>query len=150
MKKLLVEEMGRFEADHQPALLRRTGELFGRLTEGRYTAVRHRVGSNELAAVDSSERALSPEQLSTGARQQLYVALRLAYIDHYARQSEPLPIILDDVLVNFDDPRALAALETLNEFSEAHQVLFLTCHEHLVEMARQVQSDLTLFEIAAI
>ena len=148
-EKLLVEEMGRFEADHQPALLQRAGELFSRLTKGSYTAVRHRLGSNDLVALDSSEKALSPEQLSTGTRQQLYLALRLAYIDHYARQSEPLPIILDDVLVNFDDARALAALEALNEFGEAHQVLFLTCHEHLVEMARQVKSDLASLEIAA-
>jgi uncharacterized protein YhaN len=147
-QRLLEEEMGRFEAAHQPELLQRTGELFGRLTGGRYPTVLRRLGTNELAAVDADDTMLSPEQMSTGTRQQLYLALRLAYIDHYARQSEPLPIVLDDVLVNFDDARALAALQTLDEFSKEHQILFLTCHEHLVEMARQVQPDLVPMEIS--
>lgn len=144
---LLAEEMGRFEADHQPALLQRAGAFFERLTGGRYVAVRRRLGSDELAAVDGAETMLAPDKLSTGTRQQLYLALRLAYIDHYARQSEPLPVVLDDVLVNFDAPRATAALETLGAFSGEHQVLFLTCHEHLVELAQRVRPGLRLLQI---
>ena len=79
--------------------------------------------------------------LSTGAREQLYLAIRLAYIMHYCRDAEPLPIVMDDVLVNSDDERALQSLSVLLELSEQVQILFLTCHQHVVDLVRQLRPD---------
>jgi hypothetical protein len=56
-----------------------------------------------------------------------------------------MPLVLDDLLVNFDDRRARAALEVLGEFSHKTQVLFFTHHEHLIDLARQALTPDTLF-----
>ena len=89
---------------------------------------------------DGAER--TPEQLSTGTRELLYLAIRLGYVLHYCRQTEPLPIVMDDVLVNFDDARARSTLEALREVSQQVQILFFTCHPHFVSLAQEVFSGL--------
>jgi uncharacterized protein YhaN len=81
---------------------------------------------------------VTPAAMSTGTREQLYLAVRLAYVRHYCDAAEPLPLVLDDVLVNFDAARARATLRVLADFAATSQVLILTCHEHLTAMAREV------------
>ena len=59
--------------------------------------------------------------------------MRFAFIDEYVEHAEPVPVLMDDVLVNFDDGRSQAASEAIAEFSRKHQVLLLTCHEQTVD-----------------
>ena len=67
--------------------------------------------------------------MSRGVREQLFLSLRLALAAYYARRGAPLPLILDDVLVNFDMERAKAAGQVLRDFAAAgHQMLIFTCH----------------------
>jgi uncharacterized protein YhaN len=73
--------------------------------------------------------------MSTGTRDQLYLALRLATLDHYVESSEPLPFIVDDILIQFDDDRSRATLEALADFSAKTQVILFTHHERVVEEA---------------
>jgi uncharacterized protein YhaN len=80
-----------------------------------------------------------PAQLSGGTREQLYLAIRLAYARHYCRENEPLPLVMDDVLVNFDDERSDAALHVLIELGQDIQIIFLTCHEDTI---RRIHSRL--------
>ena len=54
------------------------------------------------------------------------------------QQVEPLPFIADDLFVNYDDARAKAGLEALATLSEKTQVIFLTHHEHLCDVVREV------------
>ena len=84
--------------------------------------------------------------MSDGTQDQLYLALRLASIERYLEAKEPLPLILDDVLINFDDRRA-AALRTLAELGRKTQVIMFTHHLRLVELAQQelAQDDLALY-----
>jgi uncharacterized protein YhaN len=49
-----------------------------------------------------------------------------------------MPLVLDDVLIHFDDDRARAALDVLGEVARTTQVLFFTHHARLVELARAV------------
>ena len=49
-----------------------------------------------------------------------------------------LPLIADDLFINFDDVRTAAGLQVLGELSRQRQVLFLTHHAHLVPLAQQV------------
>ena len=74
--------------------------------------------------------------MSDGTRDQLHLALRLAAIERHLDKGEPLPLLLDDVLVHVDDDRARAALEILCELSAKTQVLFFTHHSRLVELAQ--------------
>ena len=65
------------------------------------------------------------------------IALRLAYVLDYCDRNEPLPLVMDDVLVNFDEDRAATTLQALRDVARTTQVLFLTCHRHLMHLARQ-------------
>jgi uncharacterized protein YhaN len=73
--------------------------------------------------------------LSDGTADQLFLALRLAGIENnLAKLEEPLPVILDDILINFDDARALSTLRCLAEFSSKTQVILFTHHQHLLKL----------------
>jgi len=80
---------------------------------------------------------LGVEGLSEGTRDQLYLALRLASLERHVGANEPLPLIVDDLLVNFDDRRAAATLRLLGELSKRTQVLFFTHHSRLRDLARK-------------
>jgi hypothetical protein len=92
-----------------------------------------------FAAVDRQGRRFPAPSLSRGTRGQMYLALRLALAADYARRAEPLPVILDDVLVTFDDRRQEAALAALADFArQGPQVLLLTCHRRPREVAEEL------------
>ncbi|WP_165250874.1 AAA family ATPase [Paludisphaera soli] len=136
---LLKQAIARFEQDARPEMLRETSRIFGTMTGGRYVAV-ERPDDDEaplqVRRVDGE--VLEPHQLSAGSREQLYLAIRLAYVLHYCGRAESLPIVMDDVLANFDDDRSRRTLRALGEVSRKVQVLFLTCHPHVVELGREV------------
>ncbi len=82
---------------------------------------------------------LRTSALSSGTRDQLYLALRLAGLRHQLdRVAEPLPLILDDLLVNFDDRRSQAALEVLADLGSQTQVLMFTHEQSLADLAETV------------
>ncbi|HJT32219.1 MAG TPA: hypothetical protein VJ783_09260, partial [Pirellulales bacterium] len=58
----------------------------------------------------------------------------------YSRRGIELPLVLDDVLVNFDAKRGKAAALALRDFASAgHQVLVFTCHEHLCKVFKSLK-----------
>jgi uncharacterized protein YhaN len=101
--------------------------------------------SGETGAAALS-REVDVEGLSDGTRDQLYLALRLASLEHHARRGEPMPLVLDDILIHFDDDRARAALGALGEMAGCTQILFFTHHARLLELAREAVPAGTLRE----
>jgi uncharacterized protein YhaN len=135
---LLRAGIERFRRQQQGPLLSRAGQIFSRLTEGRYD----RLGVDEeedskivVTACRPDGTECQADRLSEGTLDQLYLALRLAAIEGDARATEPLPFIADDLLVNFDDRRAKAAIRVLADFSQVTQVILFTHHSHIAEMA---------------
>ncbi|HUG67684.1 MAG TPA: hypothetical protein VMM76_08025, partial [Pirellulaceae bacterium] len=136
---LMKHSIKKFEREHQPAMLAEVERLLQRMTLGRYAGIERKLDEHgTLLVVDEVGKRKEPHQLSTGTREQLFLAIRLAYIHHYCQDAEPLPIVMDDVLVNFDAERAKQTLRVLAEFSERVQIIFLTCHQHMVEAVREV------------
>jgi uncharacterized protein YhaN len=124
-----------YQQTRQPEALQLASQLLCRLTGERYTRVWTPLGEQSLRVDDAAQRALPPEMLSSGAREQLFLALRLALARWYARRRRALPLVLDDVLVNFDAERVRAAAAVLREFAaEGQQILVFTCHEHIAEL----------------
>ena len=74
-------------------------------------------------------------EMSDGTRDQLFLAFRLASVEHYSQNAEPLPLVADDVLVHFDDDRGRATLELLAELGSTTQVLLFTHHESVLAAA---------------
>lgn len=107
-------------------------------------------GGNSLVAVrdmsDPDSHEFKLNDLSEGTRDQLFLALKLAMIRNRLNERRkqgqaPLPVILDDILVQFDDERSTAAFRLLGELAEITQVIFLTHHQHLEEVARNAFGD---------
>ncbi len=137
--ELLEAEVERYRQRHQDPILIKANRHFPVLTLGRYAELR--VGYDQrdepvLRCVRADGAEVGVEALSDGTRDQLYLALRLATLERFAESAEPLPLVLDDVLIHFDDQRAAAALEVLGEIAKSTQILFFTHHERLLELAR--------------
>lgn len=131
-----IDEMRtKFERSCQPRTLAMASRLFNRMTRGRFSNIWTPLDRRELRIEDDRQANYTVEQLSCGTREQLFLAVRLALVEDLARQGIALPMVLDDVFVNFDEQRAEAAADVLLEFAnQGHQVLFFTCHKHLADI----------------
>jgi uncharacterized protein YhaN len=129
-----------YEQQRQPETLQEASGYLDRLTQGRYHRVWTPLGEHALRVDDAEGHSLPVEVLSRGTREQLFLSLRLALASSYARRGAPLPLILDDVLVNFDAERAKAAAAVLRDFAAAgHQLLIFTCHEHIMKLFKTLR-----------
>ena len=137
---LLRAGVERFRKEQQGPMLRAAGAHFAHLTGGRYRRLivdEDPAGKAVLMAIRDSDVECPVEALSEGTRDQLFLALRVAAIGAHAEQSEPLPFIADDLLVNFDDTRAAAALGLLAELGRTTQVILFTHHDHIAALAER-------------
>ena len=133
-----------YEQQRQPESLQEASGYLDRLTQGRYHRVWTPLGEHALRVDDAGGHSLPVEVLSRGTREQLFLSLRLALANSYARRGAPLPLILDDVLVNFDAERAKAAAAVLRDFAAAgHQLLIFTCHEHILKLFKMLRVPVT-------
>ncbi|MGO9912304.1 MAG: ATP-binding protein, partial [Acidimicrobiales bacterium] len=137
--RLLVHRtLRRYETERQPAVLGAAAEHFARVTDGRYQRLvvdSAPDGSNPtVQVVTENGSQMDATALSRGTIERLYLCLRLGLAESFADRYLPLPIVLDDVLVNFDPERARSVVDELILTADRHQVLFLTCHPHLAEL----------------
>jgi len=131
-----------YEQHRQPETLIDASGYLEKLTDGRYVRVWTPLGEEVLFVEDGSGQSLAVDALSRGTREQLFLSLRLALVKMYAQRGIHLPLVLDDVLVNFDAQRAKAAVRVLRDFSKAgNQVLVFTCHEHVWKMFKAMKVD---------
>ena len=144
-----VAVLGRAVLDHAvqsyrnrnaSGLIERAGEYFCTLTGGSFAGL----DLDDATLVCVRPEGIRPRTLpagrlrglSEGSYDQLFLALRLAFLQDQVARNGPLPIILDDILLAFDDRRATAALECLVRMSAQTQVLLFTHHRHLGDLAK--------------
>lgn len=135
---ILRFEIDRYRERNQSPLLKRAGEIFSQLTLNSFSAIKTVYNESDkpvLACLRPSGEMIGINGLSEGTCDQLYLSLRLASLENYLKENEPLPFIVDDILINFDDRRAKAALKVLTELTEKTQVIFFTHHKHLIDIA---------------
>lgn len=130
--RILEDIRKAYERERQPLALAETSDYFRRLSSGRYQRVWTPLGEDTLKIDDTDSNILDVSWLSRGTREQLFISLRLALSASFARHGSDLPLILDDVMVNFDTQRAKAAAKVLEEFADSgKQIILFTCHEHI-------------------
>lgn len=148
---VLSEAIERHRAKNQGSVLGRAGDLFATLTGGSFAGLRADVDDkNQPILRGIRADGVTPidvASMSEGTADQLYLALRLASLEVYLDdpRHDPMPLVLDDILVNFDNARSLAALQALARLSDRTQVLFFTHHDHLVDLARAAIDPARLF-----
>ena len=140
-RRLLQGAIETYRQQNESSIVGRAENFFRRLTLNHYVHLMVEYDHNDpyLEAEDASGHRRRATQMSDGTRDQLYLALRLAFISQHLEQGEPLPLILDDILVNFDDERTQATLEVLNELAERTQILYFTHHQLVVDLAERLR-----------
>ncbi len=137
-RTLLKAGIERLRQGQQGPMLQAATRHFALLTGGRYARLVTEEaddGTPVLRALRDDGTACPMEQLSEGARDQLYLALRVAALELQAAEVEPLPFIADDLLASFDEARAAAALRLLAGLGRTVQVILFTHHAHVAELA---------------
>jgi uncharacterized protein YhaN len=143
---MLEQALVQLENTSGSEVLRRISELFQALTTGAYTRIVAEPDADGTARLtllqrDHPNERQSVRDLSEGTRDQLFLALRLASIEQHVIKAPPLPFIGDDILQTFDDGRALATLRVLGEVSRKVQVILLTHHRHLLDLAKALPPE---------
>jgi uncharacterized protein YhaN len=124
-----------YETERQPETLREASGFLNQLTEGKYVRIWTPLGKNQLRVDNRSGQSLPLEVLSRGTREAVFISLRLSLAAAYSRRGVVVPLVLDDVLVNFDTIRAESAARVLRDFASlGHQVIMFTCHEHIMKI----------------
>ncbi len=139
-RQMLLQAKQRFEKERQPQVIRMASEIFAQITQEKWKGLTASLEDGSLQVISPFGEPLAPTLLSRGTQEQLYLALRLAYIRNHAAHARALPVIMDDVLVNFDPERAERtgeALVNLSQSGKKHQVLFFTCHPFMADMLQK-------------
>ncbi len=131
--RLLTQEKARYEKEKQPEVIKYASRYFKKMSDDRYQRIRVSLEEKDVTVYDQAEVAKNIDQLSRGTKEQLLISLRLGFIEEYEKQAEALPLVVDEVLVNFDPQRAQKAAEILTEFAEQRQILMFTCHPETKE-----------------
>jgi uncharacterized protein YhaN len=143
--RILRNEIERYRQQHQGPLLERASEHFAVLTLGSFAGLRADFNEKDepvLVGVRPNDDRVYVEGMSSGTRDQLYLALRLASLEKYMESAEPMPFIVDDILVHFDDDRSRATLGVLAELARKTQIILFTHHRRLVEQAQSLGAAL--------
>ena len=151
---VLKSEIERFRSKNQTPVLAITSRYFSELTLGSFAGLltdENDQGEPVLVGTRPNGARVLVERMSSGTRDQLYLALRLASLEWRLASHEPMPFILDDILVNADDARSRAALKILGELAAKTQVILFTHHRRIVDEALQLAtvSGLQVHELGA-
>jgi uncharacterized protein YhaN len=146
-KTLLDETRKAYENDRQPDVLRHASRFFRTMSEDRYARVVAPLDGSDIQVERRDGVRLAPQWLSRGTAEQLYLAIRFALLRDYAGHADPLPVIFDDVFVNFDPQRTRNTFQAVNELTESHQVLLFTCHPHVVALAQETAPTASFFSL---
>ena len=140
-QEVLKKAIEVYEKESQPAVIVEAQSFFSSITDGRYKRIYSPVSSSDIFVEDSDGRQKETFQLSKGTAEQLYLALRFGFIKELGKHSERLPIIFDDILVNFDPTRSMNAGNTIKQLATTNQILYFTCHPATVETLKEIAPD---------
>ncbi len=146
VRQLLEQSIAAWEDKSQPEVYKKAGELMALMTGGTWVEVRMGV-QDQIEVIDAFGQARNPQFLSLGTCQQLYLALRIALLMTAENVGRCIPILADDILVNFDTRRRVGAVSALQELSRVRQVIVFTCHEEVVQLMKENCDELNVVEL---
>ena len=146
-QEVLKKAIEVYEKESQPAVIVEAQSFFSSITDGRYKRIYSPVSSSDIFVEDSDGRQKETFQLSKGTAEQLYLALRFGFIKELGKHSESLPIIFDDILVNFDPTRSMNAGNTIKQLATTNQILYFTCHPVTVETLKEIAPDVKVIDL---
>lgn len=142
----LEQAISQWERKSQPEVYRSASRLLALMTGDTWQQVRMNA-QGDIEVIDALKTVRAPYLLSLGTRQQLYLSLRIALLLTAENVGRGLPILCDDILVNFDDTRRKQAAQALVELARKRQVIFFTCHSDVASLMCTVDSSSNLLEL---
>jgi uncharacterized protein YhaN len=146
-RTLLDETRKIYENERQPDVLRHASRFFRTMSQDRYSRVVAPLDGTDIQVERRDGVRLMPQLLSRGTAEQLYLSIRFALLRDYASHTDPLPVVFDDVFVNFDPQRTRDTFRAVSELTETHQVLLFTCHPHVVALALEMVPTARFFAL---
>lgn len=130
-----------YRQNNEGPVLRLASKYFNRLTDGEYECLQIEFDDKDQPKLvgirPNAKSAVVANLMSDGTADALYLSLRLASLEVHLDTHNPIPLIVDDCLVQFDDDRAAAALGILSSMSNRTQVVLFTHHQHLLDLAAE-------------
>ena len=137
-----------YRDEHRSSMMKRASEAFRTISRGAYSRLDTQLtDKGEVLLGIGAGGAKVASEMSKGARFQLYLALRVAGYFEFVGQHGPVPFVADDILETFDDFRAEEAFRLFTEMAGVGQVIYLSHHRHLCEIARTVCPNVTIHEL---
>jgi uncharacterized protein YhaN len=130
-----------YRQQHRSSMMARASDAFEMISRRAYRGLvsqPKRDGGEELIALSADGSSKLAKCLSKGTRFQLYLALRVAGYHEFAATRDTVPFIADDIMETFDDFRAEEALRVFADMASSGQVIYLTHHRHLCEIAGRI------------
>lgn len=144
-QKIMDHAIASWEQEKQPEVYLLASRLFSTMTGGAWLRVNY--DGNEVFVANASKQTLTPEKLSCGTRQQLYLALRVALLLLARNVGTCLPVLADDILVNFDEDRRVGAAQAMMALAEERQVILFTCHRTTRNLFKALAPSTNIVEL---
>ena len=147
--KAAERALSAYRDEHRSSMMKRASKAFRTISRGAYSRLDAQLTDKGevLMGIGASGGAKIASEMSKGARFQLYLALRVAGYFEFVNQHGPVPFVADDILETFDDFRAEEAFRLFTEMAGVGQVIYLSHHRHLCEIAREVCPNVTIHEL---
>lgn len=151
-KEILERAKKQYEDNSQPQIVQIASSFFNKITDNVWQGIKVNLDDRSVNVLDENGRLLPAELLSQGAKEQLYLSLRLAHIKNRSLTKRPLPILMDDILVNFDQRRMKNTAEVLNLMVQENkdnnqQILYYTCHEGTAQILQEMIADSKIYHV---
>ena len=130
---ILARRIDDYRRENQVPLLLRASVHFQAMTLSGFERLEADVEEERpvLVGVRPNGTRVPAGGMSEGTVDQVFLALRLAAVEASCASGEPMPFVVDDVLVQFDDERSTAALRVLADVAAHTQVVLFTHHQHV-------------------
>ncbi|WP_443789965.1 ATP-binding protein, partial [Dialister succinatiphilus] len=136
-EELLTRAQSIYESGRQPEIMKMANEFLKDMTMGKYAL--HISDNGKDIYIEDSMHGVKTEKIwSSGTGDQVYLAIRLAMALSFGEHIEPLPIVLDDIFVRFDEKRQRETLRFLMDLGKKQQIFLFTCHERTMHIAEEV------------
>ncbi len=111
-------------------------DIVSKITDGKYSDVY--LDENLHVMVRDGDGFVGIEYLSAGTMEQIYLAVRLSVARLLCR--DKMPLIIDDIFANYDEPRLINTLDCLKTI-DTEQIILMTSNPHIGDMLDDLDMD---------
>ncbi len=139
-EELLEKAQAAYESGKQPQIVKQANTFLQAMTKGKYSLTISNDGK-EIGIIDGQHHVKDAKIWSSGTGDQVFLAIRLAMALSFGEQIEPLPMVLDDIFVRFDEERQRQTLRFLMDLGKTQQIFLFTCHAQTMRIAEEVGQE---------